>query len=242
MKIALAQFRPEKGDLIKNVRRHLDASEAALQYGADAVFFPELSLTSYEPTLAGEWATTSADERLMPLKEISTRAGITIGAGLPAIDKGGTCITMVIFRPDGNTLCYSKQMLHADELPFFIPGNRQVLVPMGNDTIAPAICYESLQPAHYHSAAKLGASVYLASVAKSKSGILKGYSHYPAMAKACSLPVLMVNAVGFCDNFLSAGQSAVWNKEGVLLGSLHEQREGLLIFDTETEEVQLDNF
>ena len=61
--------------------------------------------------------------------------------------------------------------------------------------------------------------------------------HYPTIAKKYSMPVLMSNCVGFCDNFQSVGKSAVWTKQGILNGQLDDQSEGVLIFDTETEEV-----
>jgi predicted amidohydrolase len=51
------------------------------------------------------------------------------------------------------------------------------------------------------------------------------------------MPVLMANCVGFCDNFLSVGQSAVWTKDGKLVGQLDDKTQGILIFDTETEEI-----
>jgi apolipoprotein N-acyltransferase len=42
----------------------------------------------------------------------------------------------------------------------------QVIIKTNDTNIAPAICYESLQPIHIENAFKLGADVYLASVAK----------------------------------------------------------------------------
>lgn len=144
--------------------------------------------------MARDWASTPTDKHLIPLKEISDRHDITIGAGLPTAEKGGTSISMVIFGPEEEVSCYSKPTLHSDELPFFISGSRQILVPIHHDHIAPAICYESLQPEHCQSAIKLGATICLTSVAKSQDGILKGYS------------------------------------------------DGLIIFDKDNEEVQLDNF
>jgi predicted amidohydrolase len=57
------------------------------------------------------------------------------------------------------------------------------------------------------------------------------------IAKQYGMPVLMSNCVGFCDNFLSVGKSAVWTKEGELVGQLDDKTEGILLFDTETEEI-----
>jgi predicted amidohydrolase len=51
------------------------------------------------------------------------------------------------------------------------------------------------------------------------------------------MPVLMANCVGLCDDFLSVGKSAVWTKEGELVGQLDDKTEGILIFDTEKEEI-----
>jgi predicted amidohydrolase len=61
--------------------------------------------------------------------------------------------------------------------------------------------------------------------------------HYPAIAWKYSLPVLMANCVGHCDDFLSVGQSAVFTKNGELAAQLNNRSTGKLIFDTETEAV-----
>jgi predicted amidohydrolase len=120
---------------------------------------------------------------------------------------------------------------------FVEKGIGQVIIKTDDTNIAPAICYESLQPTHAENAFKLGADVYLASVAKSESGVKSAFKHYPEVAKQYSMAVLMANCVGFCDNFLSVGKSSVWSKNGKLVGQLDDKAEGILIFDTETEEV-----
>lgn len=51
------------------------------------------------------------------------------------------------------------------------------------------------------------------------------------------MPVLMSNCIGICDNFQSVGKSSVWTKQGNLVGQLDDEKEGILIFDTETEEI-----
>jgi predicted amidohydrolase len=57
------------------------------------------------------------------------------------------------------------------------------------------------------------------------------------MAKKNSVPILMANCVGYCDNFLSVGATAVWSKKGALIEKLDDKSEGILVFDTETEQV-----
>src|SRR5688572_10593190 len=99
----------------------------------------------------------------------------------------GIHISMIIFQPNQKTEIYSKQNLHEDELPFFVPGKNDLMLNIRDKKIAPAICYESLLPEHAATAAKNGANVYLASVAKSANGITKAYNHYPQVANTYSM-------------------------------------------------------
>jgi predicted amidohydrolase len=117
-----------------------------------------------------------------------------------------------------------------------VNGEKQLILTVNNKKIAPAICFESLQAEHAEHASQLGAEIYLASVAKSQSGINKALIQYPEIAKKYSMSVLMSNCIGFCDNFQSAGQSAVWNQEGKLVSQLDDHSEGIILFDTETKE------
>jgi predicted amidohydrolase len=237
MKICIVQTRPIKGSISDNIEVHKKFIDLALTYNSEAIFFPEMSLTSYEPELAKELATDQYDNRLGIFQQISNNNKIIIGLGLPTITESQIRISMIIFEPNKPRQTYSKQQLHSDELPYFVNGVGQVLIIKDKTKIAPAICYESLQPTHSEEAFKLGANIYLASVAKSANGIEKAFKHYPRVAKQYAMPVLMSNCVGFCDNFLSVGKSSVWTKEGKLVAQLDDKAEGILIFDTETEEV-----
>ena len=180
-------------------------------------------------------ATNQNDNRLDIFQETSDKNNIIIGLGLPTVTESQIRISMIIFEPNKPRQTYSKQQLHSDEFPYFENGVKQVIIKTNDKNIAPAICYESLQPTHSENAFKLGADIYLASVAKPDNGIEKAFDHYPKVAKQYGMPVLMSNCVGFCDNFLSVGKSAVWTKEGKLVGQLDDKMEGILLFDTETE-------
>jgi predicted amidohydrolase len=237
VKICIAQTKPIKGNVSANIEIHKLFIEHALTLNAEAIFFPELSLSGYEPALAKELATTENDIRLDIFQHISNFSNIIIGLGLPTKNESNIRISMIIFQPDKERKIYSKQQLHSDEFSYFENGIAQVIIDKDKKKIAPAICYESLQSSHVENAFKLGANVYLASVAKPAKGLEKAFKHFPEIAKQYEIPVLTVNCVGFCDNFLSSGQSAVWTKEGELVGQLDDKTEGVLIFDTETEEV-----
>ena len=237
MKISIAQIKPIKGNILANIESHKKFINNALIYNVEAIFFPELSLTGYEPELANELATHQNDNRLDIFQEISDKDRIIIGLGLPTKTKSKIRISMIIFEPNKPRQTYSKHQLHSDELPYFENGVGQIIITKDKIKIAPAICYESLQPKHSKNAFKLGTDIYLASVAKSNNGIETAFMYYPTIAKRYSMPVLMSNCVGFCDNFLSVGKSSVWSKSGALVGQLNDKSEGILIFDTETEEV-----
>lgn len=232
MKICLAQVKPEKANINTNIENHKKWIHVAISEKVDLIVFPELSLTGYEPKLAKELAIDQNDERLEEFQIISDHNEIVIGVGIPIKSQLGILISMVFFQPNRTRQTYAKQILHSDEKPYFIEGSEQIILTVQNIKIAPAICYESLQPEHTENAKKLGAELYLASVAKSQSGIDKAFEHFPKIALKYSMPTLLCNYIGHCDNFESAGQSAIWDINGKLIGQLDES-EGLLIYDTD---------
>ncbi|MEM9008209.1 MAG: carbon-nitrogen hydrolase family protein [Cyanobacteria bacterium P01_F01_bin.86] len=232
MQISAVQLRPIAGDIASNLARHLAFVELAVNQGAGLVFFPELSLTGFEPSLAKSLATDKTDPRLNVLQQRSDTHNIVIGVGLPIAVNAEVQIGMVWFAPRTSCRSYAKQQLHADEFPFFVPGDKQLVLETGAHKVAPAICYESLQPNHAAHAAKLGVDVYLASVAKPAGGVAKAMSHYPVIARQHQMYVIMSDSVGPCDNFVSVGQSAAWNPQGELLGQMDGESEGMLMLDT----------
>jgi predicted amidohydrolase len=234
MRIGIAQTRPVKGNIEANIASHTRLVELAIAQGADAVFFPELSIIGYEPTLAGELATDTADSRLDIFQQISDKNNITIAVGLPTRGTNGILITMVIFQPHQPRQAYSKQHLHSDELPFFINGNKQVFISNDSLTIAPGICYETSLPQHWENVHQRGANIYVASVAKTAAGIERSSKIFSEMAKKYSMTVLLSNSLGPADNFLSAGKSAVWDSQGNLVAQLDDASEGILVYDTAT--------
>ncbi len=235
MKICIAQTRPAKGNIPTNIRNHKRLINLAIDNGADLIIFPELSLTGYEPRLAKELAIDKDDIRLDDFQKISDMNHITIGVGAPTKSSKGICITMIIFQPNQTRQTYSKKYLHDDEKAFFVSGESSIglLGPKAN--VAFAICYELSVQEHAEHAAKSGAEIYIASVAKSASGVEKASKSLSDIANQYSMTVLMSNCIGSCDNFESAGRSSIWNSKGILLGQLNDTGEGILIIDTETQ-------
>jgi predicted amidohydrolase len=236
MRVAVVQTQPVACAVDVNAKVHESWIKKVAGRGADMVFFPELSLTGYQPKHAGRLTLRADDVRLDTFQMLSHALRITIGVGLPTADGNGVRISMLVLQPTGARMVYSKQYLHADELPYFVAGSGQVTLPALDGVVAPAICYESLLDEHCDAAVALGATLYVASVAKSATGLAKADAHYPAIARRHSLPVLMANCVGPCDDFAAAGGSAIWSASGTVLARLPSAGEGALLLDTATNE------
>lgn len=232
MKVCAAQLRPIAGDFAHNRANHLELIELAVAQRADVVFFPELSLTGFEPRLADSLAVDINDHRLDVFQAWSDQHNLLIGVGMPIIVEEGVQIGMVWFTPGKARCFYSKQQLHPDEHPYFVPGYEQLLLERDGCKLAPAICYESLQMSHADEVAALSAELYLASVAKPAGGLDKAMAHYPAVARQHHMSVIMANCVGPSDDFISVGQSAAWNVHGELLAQMDAGSEGLVVLDT----------
>jgi len=238
MRVAVVQTRPVACAIDANVKAHERWIKKAAGRAADMVFFPELSLLGYEPKHAARLALRADDARLDVFQMLSHALRITVGVGVPTPADGGVRISMLVFQPSGARVVYSKQHLPRDELPYFVAGDGQITLRGGEHVVAPAICYESLLPAHCEAAVALGATLYVASVAKSAQGLAKADAHYPSIARRHSLPVLMANCTGPCDDFEAMGSSAIWNARGELVGRLPATGEGALVLDTATGEAE----
>lgn len=237
MKICVAQTRPVTGDIQRNIQNHKQLIALAISNEADAIFFPELSLTGYEPTLAKELAIDQDDRRLDDFQTISNTHQLTIGIGVPTKNSAGICISMVIFQPYKARQTYSKQYLHPDEEPYFIGGQNFTGLVVKKNNIGLAICYELSVPEHSENAFLSGAEIYVASVAKFVKGIDKAQNSLSDIAQRYSMTVLMSNSIGQADGDECAGKTSIWNKQGKLVGQINDKIEGILLIDTDTQEI-----
>ncbi|QTN38690.1 carbon-nitrogen hydrolase family protein [Cryomorphaceae bacterium] len=231
MRIATAQIQPAPGDIARNIEQHVSWVERATSEEVQFLLFPELSLTGYEPELADALVLRADDPRLQIFSQLSTSGGLTVALSAPLRTKEGVQIALFIFQPGQEPITYAKQLLFKDEVPYFVPGDHQVMLDLQGRKLAPAICYESMQPSHNTKALELGAELYLASTAKTQEDIERSYAYFPKMAKKLNLQVLMANCIGPMADFIGAGQSAYWNAQGELQAQLSAEEEGLLIVE-----------
>lgn len=234
MRIALAQTRPVQGDLAANVACHLALAERAADADASLVVFGELSLTGYWPELAADLAVDPGDARLDELEQLSDGRGIEVAAGVPTPAGTRPRISLVVFRPGRPRYVYSKQYLHADEDPFFAPGERATGILGTGPKVGLAICYELSVPAHAEATLAAGADVYVASVAKTRRGVRQSSERLATIARQGGVPVLMANCVGPSGDGDCAGATSAWASDGTLLARLDDTGEGLVVFDTDT--------
>ncbi len=231
MKIVAAQMQSAPGDIDGNIERHVHFIERAASCGGAAVFFPEMSLTGYEPRLAEQLAMTADDARLKVFQSLSDRHQILVAVGGPYRGKDGPEIGMYVFRSGQALAVYTKQMLHADELPYFKAGTTPLSVTLGDEILVPAICFESLQMESALRAKDVGATVYVASVAKNMIGMERAHSHYATVARELGMIVLACNGVRNADGFEMTGGSAAWDNSGALRCSAGTGDEALVVYD-----------
>lgn len=233
MKIAAAQLQTQAGNITANLNKHLELIELAASQQVDLMVFPELSLTGYEPEIAAELAVdhAQAQEQLVELKKAAEVHQIKICAGMPTRGKHKPRISALIFSPKQTLQIYSKQILHADEYPFFEAGNQAGVITCKGKRIALAICYESLQEKHLKQSLALNIDVYLASVAKDEQSVAKALPYFAHLAHEYKLAVAMANNTGACDNFVGFGCSTAWNASGEVIHQLNDRENGLAIIE-----------
>ena len=237
MKICVAQTRPIKGDIQRNIANHKKLIDLAVFQGADTVIFPELSLTGYEPELSKELAINPDDSRLDDFQMIADTNQITIGVGVPTKNQTGICISMLLFQPYKARQTYSKKYLHSDEEEFFISDQNYTSLIDNKTKIALAICYELSVLEHSENAFKSGAEFYIASVAKSVNQVDKAIESLSGIATKYSMTVLMSNCVGQSGGMECGGKTSILNNKGLLVGQLDDTNEGVVIIDTDTQEI-----
>jgi predicted amidohydrolase len=238
MKICVAQTKPIKGNIPKNIENHKNLLEIAIYNQADIIVFPELSLTGYEPELADELSISEIeDNRLNEFQVISNDNKIIIGVGMPTKNENGICISMIIFQPNKKRQIYSKHYLHPGEEKYFVSGQNTLPIELKNNKIAFAICYETSIFGHSETAHKNGADIYIASVLNSVNGVDNDIKRISEIAKRYSMISLMSNFTGKSGEYDCAGKTSIWNRQGVLVGQLNNKDEGIIIIDTENQEI-----
>jgi predicted amidohydrolase len=231
LKIAVAQLASDWKNIVANINKHITLIHKAIDEKAAAIFFPELSLTGYEPTQASNLTIDINENILYTFQHLADKHHITIGIGAPTSSKGQVNISMIIFIPNHLPHYQYKKYLHPDEEAFFKPGDNPNILKIEDKNIGIGICYEIFVAAHEEENFISAKDVYIASVAKSADRLKKSYKKLQAISTKYQIPVFIVNSVGPNDDFVSAGGSAIWNSKGEMIAHLDGQKEDILVFD-----------
>lgn len=236
MKIAIAQISVTKGDTDKNIKKHIRFASKASDMKADIVFFPELSITGYEPDLAKELSISTSDTDIFnSLQLLSNQRNISICVGIPTQKADDLFVSMAIIAPQNDIVFYSKQYLYPSEVGVFTPAFNHFVMPFANNVvIAPAICYELSITEHHEIAKQLKANHYVATVMNSVNGVDADLNCLSAVAKNYNMTTFMSNYVGVSGGYNCAGKSSVFDFTGELIAQLDGKSEGLIIYDTDS--------
>lgn len=219
--LVAAQCAVQAGDLVANLALHLDFMRRAGELGAELIIFPELSLSGYEPALAGALAQPGDSPLLEPLCDLAMEAGMTAVVGLPLRVPGRDKpqIAACILHPDGSRAIYTKQHLHAGEEQFFSAGQGGELLLVEGTSVALSVCADFAHAEHPAEAAERGAQVYAASVLIGEGGYPHDSALLQAHAQRHGMAVLMVNHGGPTGCWAAAGRSALWDEQGRCVAS-----------------------
>ncbi len=239
MKITIAQLNPVIGDLAGNLDRieGLLVTEGA---PAELLVLPELYLTGYPPygLLEKRWFRGQVAEALARLTALSARhpeTGILVGAPTPALgDSGRPWHNSALFLAGGKFLATeNKGFLPPydlfNEADYFQPGKtasvvnfkgKSLGVIIGEDLWTPASAKEeALRPSPFLTkiAARSDLVVALAAYPFADGWTDKLYRFGAACARGFRKPFLLVNQVGANEELIFAGESFLFNPEGVPL-------------------------
>lgn len=227
--IAAAQCGSIKGNIEANVKTHIKFVHTALENNANAIIFPELSLTGYEPEIAKGLTLRMDDPRLSPLKELAEQFDITIITGAPYdSNKGKPYISSLIFDKKYPAV-YIKNYLHPGEEQFFSSSEiKHCVLQKNRENIGLAICADVNHPSHAEVAARNGATVYAAGVFM-MGGYTEAAQQMQQYASQYRMAGVMANYGWPTGGYTPAGKTAVWDSSGELLACAGEQGDALVL-------------
>jgi predicted amidohydrolase len=234
-KIAAAQVASIRGELARNVRTHAAAIAAAAEQDVAVLVFAELSLMGYEPELASTHAISPTEARLDPIAEAAQRYGMHVIAGASLagtslIANGAKpALGAILFGPDGSRRTYAKMHLGGVEPNYFSAGAQPLVLDADGHSVGLSICADSAEPSHVERYARLGATIYSASVFLNTEWYATDIPRFARYAARHRLLVVMANHSASVGSYASVGQSAIWGPDGTLLAQAAGTEDALVI-------------
>ncbi|ABL65899.1 nitrilase-related carbon-nitrogen hydrolase [Chlorobium phaeobacteroides] len=230
-KLRIAQTDCTLANFDENLARHCALTEEAIRDGADAIAFPELSLTGYNvQDAAQDMAMHLHDERMKPLRELSSRICIICG-GIELSDDYGVFNSAFMFEDGRAESVHRKIYLPTygmfEELRYFSAGKHiQAVNSKRLGRIGIAICEDfwhvSVPYLLAHQGAKL-LIVMMSSPLRMSPGsgtpeiVSKWQNISCTYAFLFSSYVATINRTGNEDSFTYWGNSSVTGPDGTII-------------------------
>ena len=255
MRIALAQLNPTVGDLAGNVDRMVRASRDAAARGAEAVVFPELSLTGYPPRDLVEKPSfiERSESELDRLARETADLGLSVICGYVGhseSETGKRAMNRAALIEAGEIVFRQSKMLLPnydvfDEARYFRPAEREYLCTLRGTPVALTICEDAWNDRRFwkqrlyqrdpvEELFEAGAQMLLCINASpynlKKRAIRRNI--YRAAARRYEKPVVYVNQVGGNDQLIFDGTSFAMNHAGEVIACARSFEEDLVLCDT----------
>jgi NAD+ synthase (glutamine-hydrolysing) len=221
LRIAIAQLDFLVGDVSGNARRVLAAAaEARDRLQADAVVFPELTLSGYPPEdliLRRDFLDTVERELAQLAGQIH---GITAIVGFPEKQAGMPYNSAAVLRDGAVHKVYRKQALPNygvfDEKRYFLPGHEPCVFDLKGVPVGLTICEDLWLPGAVEQAAAAGAKLVLnINASPYQAGKTKDREAVAfERLRVAGVPLVYCNLVGGQDELVFDGTSFVMSREG----------------------------
>ena len=236
---ALVQMTPVLGDVEKNISRHLEYIDQAIEGGASLVIFPELSLCGYTlRDLTSEVAMRMTDPRLERLRERSSEITIIAG-GVEEEQSFGLYNSAFIF--DRGTIHTHRKIYPPDyglfeEGRYFLHGNSVEAVDTRCGRIGVLVCEDIWHLSLPLLLALDGAQAIIA-IAASPTRLAHGEGftnqrinseNHRVLARLLETYIIFVNRTGFEDGVNFWGGSEAVNAFGEIVVSAPLLQEELI--------------
>ena len=160
MDVAVVQFRPEFGDVERNLARML---ELLSSQDADLFVLPELALSGYlfeSPEEALSLSQTPDASEFDAVADVATGKGAAVVVGFAERAGGAVFNSSLLVAPDGARTTYRKIQLFWGEKTIFSPGDRPpTTVEVGGVRLGMMICFDWVFPEVARSLALQGADI-----------------------------------------------------------------------------------
>ncbi len=219
--ITLAQINTLVGDIPGNTELVIASARRAIdEHKADAIIFPELTLTGYPPEdLLLRPSLAPRIERALAHIQ-AQKLPIAIVLGYPRV-KGGRVFNMAGVIQDGEWLAeYAKQCLPNyqvfDEERYFDEGNQPIIFHLGQVPVALSVCEDIWHPEPMAQAKAAGARLmFNLNASPYHQGKQQEREQLLAIrARQGDMPILYTNLVGGQDELVFDGGSVAVDAQG----------------------------